>query len=83
MKFHFDFQKRGKFKIKNLPPDADLMFFWTLVQHSGREPMPREPHVPLFKTESGSLARRKILSDCPHSIAKQRLPRKLPSKVST
>ena len=45
--------------------------------------MSRESHVALFKTASGSLARRQILADSPQSIAKQRIPPKWLSKIIT
>ena len=50
---------------------------------SGREPMVREPNVGLFKTASGSLARRQILANFPQSTAEQRIPPQRPSKVTT
>ena len=54
-----------------------------LVYSSGREPKAREPDVALFKTESDSLPRRQILADFLESIAKQRMPPKRPSEVTT
>ena len=45
--------------------------------------MAREPDVALFKTASGSLARREILADYLQSIAKQRIPPERSSKVTT
>ena len=53
------------------------------MQCSGREPMAREPDVALFKTQSGSLARRQNFADFLQSIAKWRIPPERPSKVNT
>ena len=43
------------------------------VYGSGREPMAREPDATLFKTASGSLARRQVLSYFLLSIAIQQI----------
>ena len=40
-------------------------------------------HLALFKTKFGSLPRRQILADSPQSIAKQRIPPKWLSKITT
>ena len=45
--------------------------------------MAREPDVALFKTLSGSLARKQISTDFLQSIAKQRIPPEWLSKVTT
>ena len=44
--------------------------------------MVNEPHVALFKTASGSLARRQILADFIQSISKQRILPERSSKVT-
>ena len=50
---------------------------------SGREPMAPKPQVAVFKTASGSLARKQILADFLQSIAKQPIAQKRLSKVTT